>query len=129
MTLILYKKRQRTLLWKQIKSIFYINNPLHNHRPSIMGLNVSVDRLSFLKINEYDIKYEGWGQEDSDLATILWNSKIPHRSFWNKCLVFHQWHPEDESKNLMLNRSYYKRKNFLHLRKRFFTDRVSRYIE
>jgi glycosyltransferase involved in cell wall biosynthesis len=104
------KKRQRTLLWKHIKSIFYINNPLHNHRPSIMGLNFSVDRLSFLKINGYDIKYEGWGQEDSDLATRLWNARIPYRSFWNKCLVFHQWHPQEESKNLKLNRNYYKRK-------------------
>jgi hypothetical protein len=104
------KKRQRTLLWKHIKSIFYINNPLHNHRPSIMGLNFSVDRLSFLKINGYDIKYEGWGQEDSDLANRLWNARIPFRSFWNKCLVFHQWHSQNPTKDSESNRSYYKRK-------------------
>ncbi len=106
----LTKKSQNELLWKHIKSIFYIFNPLHNHRPSIMGLNFSIDRQAFLKINGYDINYEGWGQEDSDLANRLWKARIPFRSFWNACLAFHQWHPQNPSKNLQINRSYYKRK-------------------
>lgn len=105
------KKRKKELLWKHVKSIFYIYNSLHNHRPSIMGLNFSIDRQAFLKVNGYDIKYEGWGQEDSDLANRLWKARIPFRSFWNVCLAFHQWHPQNPSKNILRNRSYYKRKN------------------
>jgi glycosyltransferase involved in cell wall biosynthesis len=103
--------RKKELLWKHIKGIFYIFNPLHNHRPSIMGLNFSIDRQAFLKINGFDINYEGWGQEDSDLANRLWKARVPFRSIWNLCLAFHQWHPQDSTKNLQSNRSYYKRKN------------------
>ena len=105
------RKRKIELLWKHIKGIFYIYNPLHNHRPSIMGLNFSIDRQAFLKVNGFDINYEGWGQEDSDLANRLWKARIPFRSFWNVCLAFHQWHPQNPSKNSQKNRAYYKRKN------------------
>lgn len=105
------KKRKKELLWKHLKSIFYIYNPLHNHRPSIMGLNFSIDRKAFLKVNGFDTNYVGWGQEDSDLANRLWRARISFRSFWNVCLAFHQWHPPDSSKNLRLNRNYYKRNN------------------
>lgn len=107
----LTKKRKRELLWKHLKGIFYIYNPLHNHRPSIMGLNFSVDRRAFIKVNGFDMNYEGWGQEDSDLANRMWKARIPFRSFWNVCLAFHQWHPENPSKHLERNRKYYKRKN------------------
>jgi hypothetical protein len=105
------KKRKKELLWKHIKSMFYIYNPLHHHRPSIMGLNFSIDRQAFLKVNGFDINYEGWGQEDSDLANRLWKARIPFKSFWNVCLAFHQWHPQNPSKDLQKNRAYYKRKN------------------
>ncbi len=107
----LTKKRKYELLWKHLKSLLYIYNPLHHHRPSIMGLNFSIDREAFLKVNGFDINYEGWGQEDSDLANRLWYARIPFRSFWNVCLAFHQWHPQNPSKNLQRNRLYYKRKN------------------
>ncbi len=107
----LTKRRKRELWWKHLKSIFYVYNPFHNHRPSIMGLNFSVDREAFVKVNGFDINYEGWGQEDSDLANRMWKARIPFRSCWNVCLAFHQWHPENPSKSLQRNRMYYKRKN------------------
>lgn len=105
------KERKKELLWKHLRNLFYIYNPLHNHRPSIMGLNFSIDRQAFLKVNGYDINYEGWGQEDSDLANRLWKARIPFKSFWNLCLAFHQWHPQNPSKNLQRNRAYYKRQD------------------
>jgi glycosyltransferase involved in cell wall biosynthesis len=107
----LTKKRKRELWWKHFKSIFYICNPLHNHRPSIMGLNFSVDREAFVRVNGFDMHYEGWGQEDSDLANRMWKARIPFRSFWNVCFAFHQWHPQNPSKKTNRNRKYYKRRN------------------
>ena len=103
-------KRKKVLLWKHVKSLFYQLNPLRNHRPSIMGLNFSIDRQAFLKVNGYDMNYEGWGQEDSDLANRIWKARFPFKSCWNLCLAFHQWHPENPTKKESKNRIYYKRK-------------------
>lgn len=103
--------RRRTLMWKHAKSIFYNLNPLHNHRPSIMGLNCSIDRQAFIGINGYDLNYEGWGQEDSDLANRLWKRRVRFRSCWHQCLVFHQWHPQHPTKQEKRNHAYYKRPN------------------
>jgi GT2 family glycosyltransferase len=104
-------QRQKTLIWKHLKHLFYIFNPLHSRRPSIMGLNFSLDRQTFLAVNGFDVNYEGWGQEDSDLANRLWRARKPFRSFWHLCLAFHQWHPEHSTKKEKLNRIYYKRLN------------------
>ncbi|MGD2150234.1 MAG: glycosyltransferase [Desulfobacterales bacterium] len=102
-------KRKKVLLWKHVKSLFYQLNPLHSRRPSIMGLNFSIDRQAFLKVNGYDMNYEGWGQEDSDLANRIWKARFPFKSCWNLCLAFHQWHPENPTKKESKNREYYKR--------------------
>jgi hypothetical protein len=76
-----------------------------------MGLNFSLDRQAFPAVIGFDMNYEGWGQEDSDLANRLWRARKPFRSFWHLCLAFHQWHPEHSTKKEKLNRAYYKRPN------------------
>jgi len=104
-------RRRKTLIWKHLKHIFYVYNPLRTRRPSIAGANFSVCREAFLEINGFDNNYEGWGQEDSDLATRLWRARLPFRSFWHLCLTFHQWHPVHKTKKEKRNRTYYKRGN------------------
>ena len=105
----LTSRRHKALVWRHIKNLFYIYNPLHGHRPKIMGLNFSLDRQTFLAVNGFDHNYEGWGQEDSDLGSRLWRAKTPFRSFWHLCLVFHQWHREHPTKREKSNYAYYKR--------------------
>lgn len=104
-------QRRKTLMWKHLKHTFYIFNPLRTRRPSIAGANFSVCRRAFLHINGFDNNYEGWGQEDSDLAMRLWLAKAPFRSFWHLCLTFHQWHPIHQTKKEKRNRTYYKRQD------------------
>jgi GT2 family glycosyltransferase len=104
-------KRKKSLLWKHCKSLFYQLNPLHTRRPSIMGLNFSIDRETFLKVNGFDMNYQGWGYEDSDLANRIWKSRFPFKSCWHLCLAFHQWHPENPTKKEKKNKKYYKHPN------------------
>jgi hypothetical protein len=80
------------LLWMHMKSLVYIAIK-KRRKPKFYGLNFSLDRASFYRVNGYDSTYHNLAREDSDLRNRLQLGGIRARSLWHRARVFHQYHP------------------------------------
>jgi glycosyltransferase involved in cell wall biosynthesis len=80
------------LRWTHAKSLAYI--ALRKRRkPKFYGLNFSVDRTSFARVNGFDTTFENCGREDSDLRNRMQIAGMGARSLWYRPGVYHQFHP------------------------------------
>jgi glycosyltransferase involved in cell wall biosynthesis len=59
----------------------------------IIGCNMGLWRGDLLAINGFDEAYTGWGGEDSDLGTRLYNLGRPRKFVYGRAVVFHLNHP------------------------------------
>jgi glycosyltransferase involved in cell wall biosynthesis len=59
----------------------------------IIGCNMGIWREDLLAINGFDEEYTGWGGEDSDLGTRLYNLGRPRKFVYGHAVVFHLNHP------------------------------------
>lgn len=69
--------------------------------------NLAVFRNDFIAINGFDESYTGWGFEDSDLVTRLFDYGVRRKEAFNRAVVFHLYHSmhdkaESASKNYQL---------------------------
>lgn len=69
------------------------------HHISGLGCNMSFWRDDVVAINGYDERYEGWGQEDDDLAHRLYRYGCRKRALRFAGIVFHLWHRERTAQN------------------------------
>ena len=53
----------------------------------------SLFKRDFLQVGGFDESFEGWGQEDSDLAIRLINAGVKLKLGYFAAPVFHVWHP------------------------------------
>lgn len=53
----------------------------------------SLFKSDFLQVGGFDESFEGWGQEDSDLAIRLINAGVKLKLGYFGAPVFHVWHP------------------------------------
>jgi glycosyltransferase involved in cell wall biosynthesis len=60
------------------------------------GCNVSAFRADIEAINGFDERFEGWGFEDSDLATRLIKSGVRLKNGRLATNVYHLWHREND---------------------------------
>jgi glycosyltransferase involved in cell wall biosynthesis len=94
----LASRLQRISLWfEHAKSLLYIAVRKHR-KPHMLGLNFSVDRASFARVNGFDMKFENCGREDSDLRNRMQLAGLGARSLWYRSGVFHQHHPAHKSR-------------------------------
>jgi glycosyltransferase involved in cell wall biosynthesis len=85
------------LRWTHWKSLLYI--ALRKRRkPKFYGLNFSVDRASFARVNGFDMTFENCGREDSDLRNRMRLAGIGALSLWDRVGVYHQHHPGHSSR-------------------------------
>jgi GT2 family glycosyltransferase len=71
-----------------------------------LGCNMSFWREDFIRVNGYDEYYEGWGAEDSDLASRLLNSGVRRLALKFAAIAFHLWHKESPMDNKDRNYAY-----------------------
>lgn len=85
--------RQRmSLRWIHAKSVAHI--ALQKLRkPKLYGLNFSVDRASFFRLNGFDMTFENCSREDCDLRNRMQLAGLRARSLWHRVGVYHQDHP------------------------------------
>ena len=89
--------RERLELWQtHAKSLFYIAIQ-RRRRPRLRGLNFSVDRRSFFRVNGFDQTYKQFGGEDSDLRNRMQLNGMRGRSIWHRARVFHLHHKGREA--------------------------------
>lgn len=69
------------------------------NRPGIMGCNMSFSRRDILAVNGYDERFEGWGSEDSDLATRMQMNGVRKFDLKFAAVAFHLWHGHADMQN------------------------------
>jgi len=102
--------KERLSLWlTHIKSLYYIAVRLPR-KPTFHGLNFSVDRESFFRVNGFDETYRNSGREDSDLRNRMQMAGLTAVSLWHRAGVFHQFHlPHDKRLDWSAVGRYYNR--------------------
>src|SRR5262245_41641725 len=79
------------LRYRHLRNLVYIG-VLMKSRPRLVGMNFSVARDLYERVNGFDAVYEGYGKEDSDLRTRMRRAGGQARCVWHKAVVFHVWH-------------------------------------
>lgn len=85
--------RQAADLWRtHAKSLVYI--ALRKRRkPRLLGLNYSLPRECFYRVNGLDMTYENASKDDSDLRNRLQLAGARAVSLWHRARVFHLHNP------------------------------------
>lgn len=98
------------LWWTQVKSLAYIALG-RARKPRLLGLNFSVDRASFYRVNGFDQTYRNSARDDSDLRNRLLLAGVRPISLWHRARVIHLFHPPHRERGLWPegNRYYQRR--------------------
>lgn len=73
----------------------------------LSGFSYALMKENYIKVNGYDEKYQGWGQEDDDFGNRLYASGLRGRELVVDYPQIHLWHYFDPSKKKSLNEDYY----------------------
>ena len=63
------------------------------HKPRLIGGHFSVPLSAYVSVNGCDEMYEGYGQEDDDLARRMFRAGFRTRVGVREIVVYHQFHP------------------------------------
>lgn len=69
----------------------------HPTKPRLVGNNFGVWRSDFERVNGFDERFVGWGQEDDDLGLRLRAAGVRLESILDRTWSLHVWHPTDPS--------------------------------
>jgi glycosyltransferase involved in cell wall biosynthesis len=67
----------------------------HPTKPRLTGGDFGVWRSDFERINGFDERFIGWGQEDDDLGLRLRSAGVQLESVLDRTCSLHVWHPTD----------------------------------
>lgn len=77
----------------------FLSTRYSNSKHSLYGCNCSFFRDDFIRVNDYDESFEGWGSEDAELGYRFYNIGLRRRFLKFSAICFHLWHKEvDKSK-------------------------------
>ena len=103
------RRERLELWWMHAKSQLGIALR-RRHRPRLYGLNFSVDRASFERVNGFDQTYRNSARDDSDLRNRLLLARVRPISLWHRARVVHLFHPPHRERLLWADADrYYKR--------------------
>jgi glycosyltransferase involved in cell wall biosynthesis len=69
----------------------------HPSKPRLVGCNCGVWRSDFERVNGFDERFVGWGQEDDDFGLRLRAAGVRLESIVGRTFSLHVWHPVDGS--------------------------------
>jgi GT2 family glycosyltransferase len=67
----------------------------HPTKPRLAGGDFGVWRDDFARVNGFDERFVGWGQEDDDLGLRLRSAGVRLESILDRTCSLHVWHPTD----------------------------------
>jgi GT2 family glycosyltransferase len=67
----------------------------HPTKPRLAGGDFGVWRSDFARVNGFDERFVGWGQEDDDLGLRLRAAGVRLESILDRTCSLHVWHPTD----------------------------------
>lgn len=69
----------------------------------VRGCHMAFWRDDLVRANGYDEAIEGWGREDSELATRLCNAGLKRRNLKFSAVAFHLWHRQASGESVTRN--------------------------
>ena len=88
---------ERRLLGRKVRKAWWHNALRHPTKPRLASNNFGVWRQDFERINGFDERFVGWGQEDDDLGLRLRAAGMRLESILDRTFSLHVWHPTDPS--------------------------------
>jgi glycosyltransferase involved in cell wall biosynthesis len=104
----------------------------HPTKPRLTGGDFGVWRADFERINGFDERFVGWGQEDDDLGLRLRATGVRLESILDETCSLHVWHPTDPTATPRwrdgANVAYFERRGRLMACRRGLRDRGRREV-
>jgi GT2 family glycosyltransferase len=88
---------ERRLLRRRHRKAWWHTLLWHPSKPRLAGGNFGVWRRDFERVNGFDERFVGWGQEDDDLGLRLRAAGVTLESIVGRTFSLHVWHPTDGS--------------------------------
>lgn len=86
---------ERAALLSRHRKILWYSLIRHRTKPRLAGGNFSVWRSDYERVNGFDERFRGWGQEDDDLGLRLRAAGVKLESILDRTFTLHVWHPTD----------------------------------
>ncbi|MEI6241343.1 MAG: glycosyltransferase [Planctomycetia bacterium] len=86
---------ERRVLRRRFRKAWWHTLLRHPSKPRLAGGNFGVWRRDFEKVNGFDERFVGWGQEDDDLGLRLRATGVRLESILDRTCSLHVWHPTD----------------------------------
>jgi glycosyltransferase involved in cell wall biosynthesis len=67
----------------------------HPTKPRLVGNNICIHRRDFERVNGFDERFVGWGQEDDDITLRLRAAGVRLATVLDRTCSLHVWHPTD----------------------------------
>lgn len=112
------KKAEVEHLKKDRKRRWLYTLNLNKRGVKLVGMSYALTKESYIKVNGYNEKFQGWGFEDDDFGNRLYALGIKGREIKDENLSFHLWHPFDPSKTESSNEEMYRSEKKLALSKK-----------
>jgi len=106
-------KRVKKQFFKDLYSRIMYALKLQKYGTKFRGGLAGIFKDDYIKINGYDEKYIGWGNEDDDFGRRLYLSGIKGINPFYKNFPIHLWHPENHAQGERVNKNYHKSKSKL----------------
>ena len=111
----LLKKEQIAKIHRQYrKDLFYFwwrkLFARNDTRPKLRGGVFAAFKEDLLKVNGFDEKYQGWGNEDDDLGRRLYAAGIVGFNPFYHEFPLHLYHPPNHQNGQRVNRDYYEQR-------------------
>jgi glycosyltransferase involved in cell wall biosynthesis len=94
------KNRKNSIHSDLLSKIFSVNK---DTLKGIKTCNMSFFKDDSIKINGFNEDFVGWGREDSEFVSRLFNNGIHRQTIKFNCIAYHIWHNENSRKNLEKN--------------------------
>lgn len=88
---------ERRLLRRRFRKAWWHALLRHPSKPRLAGGDFGVWRADFERVNGFDERFVGWGQEDDDLGLRLRVAGVRLESILDRTCSLHVWHPTDPS--------------------------------
>jgi hypothetical protein len=86
---------ERRLLARRHRKAWWHGALRHPSKPRLAGGDFGVWREDFVRVNGFDERFVGWGQEDDDLGLRLRAAGVRLESILDRTCSLHVWHPAD----------------------------------
>jgi len=96
LTTLAPRSERRSLAWRWRKAWWH-NATGHPSKPRLSGSNFAVWLQDFTRVNGFDERFVGWGQEDDDFGLRLRRTGVRLESILDRTYSLHIWHPSDSS--------------------------------